>query len=135
VCYFIQTVRRPEEKTPKISDQRLAAYRRLLEQKAEEVRMRLSANRAAEIVHRPEEPLDFGDWCQKSHEEWLFVNRNRLEIELLRELEAALLRLTTSDFGICGECQEPISAKRLDAVPWARFCVPCQERATAAAVG
>jgi RNA polymerase-binding transcription factor DksA len=25
------------------------------------------------------------------------------------------------------ECEEPISTKRLDAVPWARFCVTCQE--------
>ena len=133
--YFIQTVRRLEEKTSEISGERLAHYRRVLAQKAEEVRMRLSANRASEIVHRPEEPLDFGDWCQKSHEEWLFVNRNRLELELLRELEAALRRAAGGDFGICGECHEPISAKRLEAVPWAKFCVRCQEREAAAEVG
>jgi DnaK suppressor protein len=29
------------------------------------------------------------------------------------------------------ECDEPISSKRLDAVPWARYCVPCQERIAA----
>ena len=33
--------------------------------------------------------------------------------------------------GVCLECEEPISAKRLDAVPWARYCVACQERIAA----
>jgi DnaK suppressor protein len=28
---------------------------------------------------------------------------------------------------VCAECGEAISSKRLDAVPWAKFCVRCQE--------
>jgi len=103
-------------------------YRRILERKVEEVRLRLSAAQAAEIVQRPEEPLDFGDWCQKSHEEWLFLNKNRLEVALLRELQEALHRLKEGAFGICQECEQPISSKRLEAIPWAKFCLPCQER-------
>jgi DnaK suppressor protein len=34
-------------------------------------------------------------------------------------------------YGVCLECEEPISPKRLDAVPWARYCVSCQERIAA----
>ena len=34
-------------------------------------------------------------------------------------------------YGICPECEEPISTKRLDAVPWARYCVTCQEQIAA----
>jgi len=30
-------------------------------------------------------------------------------------------------YGVCMECEEPISTKRLDAVPWAKYCVTCQE--------
>lgn len=103
-------------------------YAQLLERKMNEVRLGLSARRAAEVVSRLDEPLDFGDWCQKSHDEWLFLNQNRMEVELLREVEAALLRIETGSFGICQACEEPITPKRLDAVPWARFCIPCQER-------
>lgn len=103
-------------------------YRRILERKVEEVRLRLSASRAAEIVQCPEQPLDFGDWCQKSYEEWLFLNKNRLEVALLRELQEALHRLKEGAFGICQECEQPISSKRLAAIPWAKFCLPCQER-------
>lgn len=106
----------------------LEEYRRVLRDKEEEVRQRLSAAHAAEVVQRPDEPLDFGDWCQKSHEEWLFLNRNRLEIALLRDIQQALHRLDQGSFGICQECNQPISPRRLDAVPWATFCMPCQER-------
>ncbi len=111
---------------------RLASYRRILEQKSQEVRARLSASRAAEIVQRPEEPLDFGDWCQKSHDEWLFLNENRLEAALLREIRDALERLDDGVYGMCQECGHPISGKRLDAIPWAKYCVSCQERLTLA---
>jgi DnaK suppressor protein len=104
-----------------------AHYRRVLESKTEEVRSGLSARRSADVVHLAGEPLDFGDCCQKSHEEWLFLSQNQMESQLLRELEAALHRLDGGGFGICERCREPISAKRLEALPWARFCVACQE--------
>jgi DnaK suppressor protein len=104
----------------------MANYRRQLEAKASDVRRGLTAHRAAEFVRRPDEPLDFGDWCQKSHDEWLFLNQNRLEIELLREVEDALHRLDEGTYGTCQACEEPISPKRLDAIPWAKYCVRCQ---------
>ena len=106
-------------------------YRRVLEGRVEELRVGISTRRAAELVGRPDEPLDFGDWCQKSHDEWLFLNQNQIEMELLRDLEAALKRLDRGVFGTCQGCEEPIASKRLDAVPWARFCVACQESVAA----
>lgn len=114
----------------------LARYRRLLEEKAEEVRQALSAERAAEFVARPEEPLDLGDWCQKSHDQWFFVNQNRREVQMLREIESALRRLNEGRYGICQRCGELIAPARLDALPWATQCVRCQERSclTAAVV-
>jgi DnaK suppressor protein len=111
-----------------ITVEKLAEFRLALERKQEELRERLSAERAAEAVQRPEGPLDSGDWCQKIHEEWLFLNYNRLEMALLRDVQAALQRLEEGCYGQCQECEQPISSKRLDAVPWAPFCAACQER-------
>ncbi|HLY19440.1 MAG TPA: TraR/DksA family transcriptional regulator [Bryobacteraceae bacterium] len=103
-------------------------YRKILEKKVEEVRRSMSAQKAAQVLSREEHPHDEGDLSQQSHEEWIFLNRNTLDIKLLREVEDALRRLESGDYGVCYECQEPISTKRLDAVPWAKFCVSCQER-------
>ena len=98
-----------------------------LQDKAAELRRRMSADKAAAIVSRLEDPSDSGDLSQQSHEEWLFLNRNNLEKSLLREVEEALMRVKDGTYGVCQECEEPISQKRLQALPWAKFCVRCQE--------
>ena len=98
-----------------------------LQDKAAELRHRMSADKAAAIVSRLEDPSDSGDLSQQSHEEWLFLNRNNLEKTLLREVEDALMRVKDGVYGVCQECEEPISPKRLQALPWAKFCVRCQE--------
>ena len=104
-----------------------ANYRKMLESKAEEVRSSMSAQKAAQVVARLDVPSDEGDLSQQHHEEWIFLNRNTIDMKLLREISDALHRLDHDTYGICMECEEPISAKRLDAVPWARYCVTCQE--------
>jgi DnaK suppressor protein len=104
-----------------------ANYRKILESKAEEVRESMSAQKAAQVVARLVVPSDEGDLSQQHHEEWIFLNRNTIDMKLLREISDALHRLDQDAYGICMECEEPISAKRLDAVPWARYCVTCQE--------
>jgi DnaK suppressor protein len=108
-----------------------ATYKKILERKAEEVRGSMSAQKAAQVVSRLDVPSDEGDLSQQSHEEWIFLNRNTIDMKLLREISGALHRMETEQFGICMECEEPISAKRLDALPWARYCVSCQEKIAA----
>jgi DnaK suppressor protein len=48
---------------------------------------------------------------------------------LLREVRAALARIHNGSYGRCLQCDDAISAKRLEAVPWASLCLPCQEGA------
>ena len=50
-----------------------------------------------------------------------------LENKCLTQVDAALKRIEDGEFGICLECEEPISPKRLAAVPWATYCLRCQE--------
>jgi DnaK suppressor protein len=47
---------------------------------------------------------------------------------LLREVKAAMARIEDGNYGVCESCEEAITPRRLDAVPWARFCVQCQDR-------
>src|SRR5215472_2898517 len=106
---------------------RFDTYEKLLRKKADEVRRSMSAQKVAQVVTRLDVPSDEGDLSQQSHEEWIFLNRNTLEMKLLREVEDALRRIERGTYGICHECEEEISSKRLDAVPWAKYCVTCQE--------
>ncbi|HTP34203.1 MAG TPA: TraR/DksA C4-type zinc finger protein [Candidatus Acidoferrales bacterium] len=67
------------------------------------------------------------DQAQISHEEFISLRLNGLDYEQLRMVEEALDRLDSGDYGICVSCEEPIAPKRLNAIPWARYCVTCQE--------
>ena len=44
----------------------------------------------------------------------------------IHEVRSALGRIEDGEYGSCERCEEPIPAKRLDALPWARMCVSCQ---------
>ena len=50
------------------------------------------------------------------------------ESRLLREIKAARARIADGSFGVCLRCEEPIAPKRLQAIPWAAYCVSCQAK-------
>jgi DnaK suppressor protein len=54
------------------------------------------------------------------------INRNS---RLLREIDGAIARLREGSYGVCRQCEEDISPKRLNAIPWAALCITCQEMA------
>jgi DnaK suppressor protein len=71
---------------------------------------------------------DVADKAANSYtKEFLFhqSDDNRRMLNLVNE---ALDRIKTSSYGLCVACQEEVQAKRLDAVPWARHCIECQEK-------
>ena len=47
--------------------------------------------------------------------------------KLLRQIQAALGRINKGNYGQCLKCEAAILPNRLQAVPWAAFCVGCQE--------
>ena len=71
------------------------------------------------------------DQAQMSHEEYISLQRNGMDYQTLRQVNAAIDRVQSGDYGICAACEEPISEKRLKALPWAKYCIVCQDRAQA----
>jgi|ERR1044071_53599 DnaK suppressor protein len=67
------------------------------------------------------------DQAQMSHDEFVSLHLNSLDYVQLRLIEEALDRIQSGDYGICLSCEETIPEKRLKALPWARYCVVCQE--------
>jgi DnaK suppressor protein len=55
------------------------------------------------------------------------------ESMLVRRLRSAIERIDDGSYGLCLECEERISSKRLKAIPWAELCISCQESADASA--
>jgi DnaK suppressor protein len=67
------------------------------------------------------------DQAQLSHDEFVSLRLNSLDYAQLKLVQEALDRLDSGDYGICLSCDEPIPAKRLRALSWARYCVKCQD--------
>lgn len=60
----------------------------------------------------------------------LASRRNEGQAALLRQIEHALTKLVDApeDFGLCEECEEEITPKRLALVPYTTLCVACQAK-------
>ena len=46
---------------------------------------------------------------------------------ILRLVEGAFGRIAGGSFGVCANCEDEISARRLEALPWTQYCLRCQE--------
>src|SRR5207237_10537598 len=51
------------------------------------------------------------------------------ESTLARQLRSAIQRVDDGSYGVCPQCEEEIGPNRLKAIPWAEFCIRCQEQA------
>jgi DnaK suppressor protein len=67
------------------------------------------------------------DDIQQSATRSLALNALTRHWEMAGLISEALERIERSTFGICAECEEEISEKRLRALPWAKYCIHCQE--------
>ena|SRR5579872_6030558 len=99
-------------------------FRRELEAK----RLDLAGHRDAEGI-TIQRAADSMDELVLANERDLVVERLNREANLLRQVADAMDRIATGEYGICLECGEPISARRLTALPWAALCLSCQEAA------
>jgi DnaK suppressor protein len=70
---------------------------------------------------------DPADQAASEYERQSLVHKAATARQTLRTLKQALERLRQGSFGECAECGGDIEVKRLEVIPWARYCVKCQE--------
>jgi len=107
---------------------RLDYYKKKLLARREEL-MKTIARTAEEGRLADEDPtVDLADKAANSYtKEFLFSQSNN-DRQLLAMVETALQRIREGAFGECVSCGNEINAKRLEAVPWTRYCIECQEK-------
>lgn len=71
---------------------------------------------------------DIADRAANSYTKEFLFHQSNNERVLLQMVEVALARIREGVFGECINCGEDINAKRLEAVPWTRYCIDCQEK-------
>lgn len=56
------------------------------------------------------------------------------ERTILREIDEAIARIDDKAYGVCPNCDDSIPVARLRALPWAKYCIDCQERVEQGAI-
>jgi RNA polymerase-binding transcription factor len=106
----------------------LERYRKRLVEKRKDIMDEFRKN----VNYRMESAADDGtqDIADKAtmayNKEFLF-SLTDTERDLLQMIDEALIKIDAREFGLCSSCQNEIKVTRLDAVPWARYCINCQE--------
>lgn len=107
---------------------RLESFKKRLEERQLALRKTVSRTEEDGRIADQDTAQDIADRAASSYtKEFLFSQSNN-ERQLLAMVETALQRIRDGEFGECVNCGNEINAKRLDAVPWTRYCIECQEK-------
>jgi DnaK suppressor protein len=100
-----------------------------LQSKLEDL-LKFSGHRTTLEIQPTADPLD---QVRSSTDRDMAVETLNQQARSIQEIRSALARIEEGSYGYCERCEEPIPAKRLDALPWARMCVKCQSATEAEA--
>ncbi len=107
---------------------KLDAFKKRLEDRQRELRETVSRTTQDGREADAESAQDIADRAAQSYNKEFLFHQSNNERQLLQMVESALTRIHDGTFGQCISCGEEINAKRLDAVPWTRHCIECQEK-------
>ena len=106
---------------------KIEAFKKRLEVRQQELRRTVTRNQADGRTADEDAAQDIADRAASSYtKEFLFSQSNN-ERQLLMMVDGALARIRDGSFGECISCGKEINAKRLEAGPWTRHCIECQE--------
>jgi DnaK suppressor protein len=98
-------------------------FQRVLEQEMSDL-VRVLRKRDGIVIEKSADQMDS---VQFASERDMAIRNVDRDSRLLRQVRAASQRIADGTFGICIECEQAISPKRLAALPWAPRCLQCQE--------
>ncbi len=117
---------RDQKKEPdKLDKKTIAKFRKLLLKQREEI-----VGEVKQMVESSKEMgqdgiQDIGDEAANIYNKQVLLSLNENERMRLQEVDESLDRIENGTYGICEECDGPISLKRLEVRPVAKYCVPC----------
>lgn len=111
---------------PRTVRSRFDVLERKLTVQRNELRMRIGNHRLEVVAER--EPDDEAAQAYENVTQELTVATLERERRTLREIESALTRIKSGEYGSCTACGATIPKARLEAIPWARLCLQCADR-------
>lgn len=107
---------------------KLDYFKKRLESRQVELRRMVSRTEQDGRTVDEDSAQDIADRAASSYTKEFLFHQSNNDRQLLQMVESALERLREGRFGECISCGKEINAKRLEAVPWTRHCIECQEK-------
>ena len=105
---------------------RLAHFRKKLEEKQHQLVEEVGRNVMYGKGPEDDSIKDLGDQASSAYNREFLFELGNGDRRLLKEVVSALQKINDGGFGDCERCGEPIADKRLEALPFARYCIECQ---------
>ncbi len=102
-------------------------FRTTLHEKREHLMLEAKRTLDQEMVIEADERMDEVDQASSEYMQAFSFRLRGRERFLLGKIEHALKKMDAGEYGLCEECDEPISLKRLQARPEAQLCIQCKE--------
>jgi len=110
-----------KEKLIQIKDQTLDEYKKISEYRSETSRDELSRSSSGYGMH-------LADAAAENFEREFSLNLASTEAQIIANVDDALKRIETKEFGVCQSCFKPIPKIRLNALPYVKLCIKCKEK-------
>ena len=107
---------------------KLDYFKKRLETRQGELRRMVSRSEQDGRTADDEATQDIADRAASSYNKEFLFHQSNNDRQLLAMVEGALSRIREGTFGECISCGKEINPKRLEAVPWTRHCIECQEK-------
>jgi RNA polymerase-binding transcription factor len=107
---------------------KLDAFKKRLEERQRELRHNVSRTAQDGREADLESAQDVADRAANSYTKEFLFSQSSSKRQILQMVDGALNRIREGSFGECIACGEEINPKRLEAVPWTRHCIACQEK-------
>jgi len=114
-------------KAARLTKKEMEKYRRLLEDKKASLSAEIAKTRSAEEETTEESTQDIADKAVSSYTREFLYSLTDGERNTLLHIDDALGRIDEGTYGLCLNCGQLMTEKRLNAVPWAPYCLDCQE--------
>ncbi|MGB7584427.1 MAG: TraR/DksA family transcriptional regulator [Terriglobales bacterium] len=107
---------------------KLDSFKKRLETRQQELRRMVSRTEQDGRTVDEDSAQDIADRAASSYTKEFLFHQSNNDRQLLQMVENALSRIREGTFGECISCGKDINPKRLEAVPWTRHCIDCQEK-------
>jgi DnaK suppressor protein len=106
--------------------ERLAYFRKRLVEKQHQLSEEVGRTALYGKDQEDDSIKDLGDQANTAYTREFFFELGNGDRRMLRDVVSALQKIDDGSFGACERCGEPITEKRLEALPFARYCIGCQ---------